>query len=369
MRILSIGMLIGACLLGQAPQAGGPAPRVVSPEVHADKSVTFRLRAPKAEKVALSLEGRPRIEMAKGADGIWTAKTPVLEPDFYGYSYNVDGAMVIDAGNPLLKVNLLNTSNMVHVPGEGLPWEETDVAKGRVHRHFFRSAICQDYRDFYVYTPPGYEAKSSKKYPVLYLQHGFSDDASGWTAVGRAHIILDNLIAQGKAKPMVVVMSLGYGTMEILRAAFRDPAVRKKSFDLFEQSLLKEVIPAVEKEYSVSKNQKDRALAGLSMGGAESLVVGLNNLETFGSIGAFSTGGIPADFPNVWPKLDAKANDKLRLFWMACGKQDGLFEANNKVDAFLNEKGVKHEYVVTEGAHTWMVWRRNLAAFAPLLFQ
>jgi enterochelin esterase-like enzyme len=365
-----LASIFAACgLLGQAPPAGGPPPRLVTPEVHADSSVTFRIRAPHAAKVALSLEGRPRLEMAKGADGVWSVRTPVLDPDFYGYSFNVDGAMVIDAGNPLFKVNLLNTTNMVHVPGKGLPWEEIDVSKGAVHRHFFRSAVCNDFRDFYVYTPPGYDPKGSKKYPVLYLQHGFSDDASGWTAVGRAHIILDNLIAQGKAKPMLVVMSLGYGTMELVHAPFRDPSLRKKSFDLFEQSLLKEVIPAVEKSYSVSRNQKDRALAGLSMGGAESLVVGLNNLDTFGSIGAFSSGGIPTEYAAVWPKLDAKANDKLKVFWMACGKQDGLFEANNKVDAFLKERGVKHDYVITEGAHTWLVWRRNLAAFAPLLFQ
>ncbi len=354
--------LVPFALLAQAPP-----PRLVSPEVHPDRRVTLRFRAPNAAKVTLNREGGRPVEMTKDDKGVWSVTTEALAPDMYGYSFNADGVSLIDPGNPSMKPNLLGTTSMFHVPSgdASLLWETRDVPRGTVHHHFFRSAICQDQRDFFVYTPPGYDPKAKTKYPVLYLLHGFSDDASGWTSVGQAHVILDNLIAQGKAKPMLVVMTLGYGTMEVLQ----NRTVGKKSFDLFGESLLKEVIPTVEKTYRASTNRSQRALAGLSMGGAETLVVGLNHLETFSQLGAFSSGGVPADFPQTFPNLTAKANDQLKLLWIACGKDDRLLDANNKFVAFLKERNVKHEYVVTEGAHTWLVWRRSLSTLAPQLFR
>ncbi|MCX6603970.1 MAG: alpha/beta hydrolase-fold protein [Acidobacteria bacterium] len=354
-------------LLPFALLAQGPPARIVSPEVHPDRRVTLRFRAPNAAKVTLNREGGRPADMVKDDKGIWSITTEALAPDMYGYSFNADGVSLIDPGNPSMKPNLLSTTSMFHVPSAdaSLPWETRDVPRGTVHHHFFRSAICQDQRDFFVYTPPGYDPKAKTKYPVLYLLHGFSDDASGWTSVGQAHVILDNLIAQGKAKPMLVVMTLGYGTMEVLQ----NRTMGKKSFDLFGESLLKEVIPTVEKTYRASTNRAQRALAGLSMGGAETLVVGLNHLETFSQLGAFSSGGVPADFPQTFPNLTAKANDQLKLLWIACGKDDRLIDANNKFVAFLKERNVKHEYVVTEGAHTWLVWRRSLSTLAPQLFR
>jgi enterochelin esterase-like enzyme len=367
----------GALLLGavaEAPPAEAQAPRpVVSPEVHADRTVTFRFRAPNAKEVFLAREGAPRQAMQKDEQGVWSITTAPLEPDYYGYSFQADGVGYIDPLNPLMKPNLLNTTSMVHVPGPAaLPWEVNHVAHGIVHHHFYKSGVVGDERDFYVYTPPGYDPKARSSYPALYLLHGFSDDASGWTAVGRAHVILDNLIAQGKAKPMLVVMPLGYGAPEIVSRTgpgFRDPGLRQRNFDRFRDALLTEVLPEVEKTYRVSKDRNSRAIAGLSMGGAESLFTGLNALDRFAWIGAFSSGGLSADYAATFPKLDEKANSQLKLLWIACGTEDGLITANRAFREWLKSKDIKHEGIETPGAHTWMVWRRNLATFAPMLFR
>jgi enterochelin esterase-like enzyme len=185
-------------------------------------------------------------------------------------------------------------------------------------------------------------------------------------------VILDNLIAQGKAKPMLIVMPLGYGAPEIVVpnfAGFRDPGLRQRNYDRFRDALLTEVIPAVEKGYRVSKGRGSRAIAGLSMGGAESLMVGLNALDRFAWVGAFSSGGLSDEFNTTFPKLDSSASSQLRLLWIACGTEDRLIDGSRKFREWLQSKGVRHTGIETPGAHTWMVWRRNLAAFAPLLFQ
>lgn len=350
--------------------AQAPPVVVVSPEVHADKSVTFRFRAPNAKEVMLAREGAERVPMQKDGQGVWSVTTPPLEPDFYGYSFVADGVSLIDPSNPLMKPNLLNTQSMVHVPGpSSLPWEVNNVPRGALHRHFYRSEVVGDDRDYYVYTPPGYDPQGRTQYPVLYLLHGFSDDARGWTDVGRAHVILDNLIAQKKAKPMLVVMPLGYGAPEIVtRTGMRNPQLRMRNFERFREALLAEMIPQVERAYRVSRQREHRAIAGLSMGGAGSLYVGLNALDRFAWIGAFSSGGLGEDLDATFPGLDAKANEKLRLLWIACGTEDRLLEGNRKFREWLNSKQVRHTWTETPGAHTWMVWRRYLAEFVPLLF-
>jgi enterochelin esterase family protein len=259
------------------------------------------------------------------------------------------------------------------VPGPAsLAWELSDVPRGAIHHHFYKSRIVGDDRDYYVYTPAAYSTAVKQPYPVLYLLHGYSDDASGWTAVGRAHVILDNLIAQGKAKPMLVVMPLGYGAPEIVSrqtTGIRDSNLRDRNMQKFREALLAEVIPQVESAYRVAKERKSRAIAGLSMGGAESLYTGLNSLDYFAWIGAFSSGGMGEDFAAAFPALDEKANKQLRLLWIACGTDDRLIDANRKFREWLKSKKVEHTVIETAGAHTWMVWRRNLAVFAPLLFQ
>jgi enterochelin esterase family protein len=279
----------------------------------------------------------------------------------------------VDPSNTRIKPNLLNLSNVVYVPGQPQqPWEVQDVPHGRVHHHFYKSTVVGDQRDFYVYTPPGYEAKGATQYPVLYLLHGFSDDASGWTAVGQANVILDNLIAQGKVKPMLVVMPLGYGAPEILNRGtkgFEDDELRWRNFDRFRLALLTEVIPQVESRYNVAKDRKNRAIAGLSMGGSESLLTGLNNIDKFAWIGAYSSGGLSGDFATSFATLDDKEAAKLRLLWIACGTGDHLIELNRQFKAWLRSKDITFTDIETPGAHTWMVWRSNLIAFTPLLFR
>jgi len=359
----------------QAKPAAPQAPRGLNtPEVHPDNTVTFRFFAPNAQEVKLGREGATeQLSMQKDDHGVWSVTTPPLAPDYYGYSIIVDGARSIDPYNPLLKPNLLSTENAVHVPGASLPWEVADVPRGEVHHHFYKSVVAGDDRDFYVYTPPAYDPTAKKTYPVLYLLHGYSDDASGWTAVGHANVILDNLIAQGKVKPMIVVMPLGYGTMEIIRAGWgglgNHPEIREQNLTRFREALLTEVMPKVESEYRVSEDRTQRAIAGLSMGGAESLLTGLNNLDKFAYVGAFSAGGLPEPFEKSLPGLDSKANQQLKLLWVACGTEDRLITANRNLREWLKSKGVQHTDIETPGMHTWMVWRRNLVEFSQLLFK
>ncbi len=349
-----------------------PAP-IVSPEVQPDHRVTFRFRDPNAQKVEVAIEGRTaHIPMQRDDAGVWSATTDALEPDFYGYSFAADDVVLIDPSNPLLKPNLLNTQNMVHIPGASLPWEINDVPHGVVHHHFYKSGVVGDHRDYYVYTPPDYDAAKKKKYPVLYLLHGYSDDASGWTAVGRANLIFDNLIAQQKAKPMIVVMTLGYGDLDMLKRGFRafnNDDLRQRNLENYRKALLSEVIPQVEHEYRTLTDRKSRAIAGLSMGGSESLFVGLTTLDRFGWIGAFSTGGLNDNFDQQFTGWNPKDTANLQLLWIACGTEDRLIDVNRRFRDWLTSKGVKHTDIDTPGMHTWMVWRRNLAAFAPLLFQ
>jgi enterochelin esterase family protein len=311
--------------------------------------------------------------MQKDDSGVWSITSDPLEPDYYGYSFVSDGVALIDPSNPLLKPNLLSTQSMVHVPGpSSLPWEINDVPHGVLHHHFYKSGVVGDQRDYYVYTPPGYDAAAKKrKYPVLYLLHGYSDDASGWTAVGRANVILDNLIAQQKARPMIVVMTLGYGAPEIVAhgaVTLSHNDLRQRNLDKYRESLLTEVIPEVEREYRTLTDTNSRAIAGLSMGGSESLFVGLTS-NRFAWIGAFSTGGLSDDLNQQLSEMKPDNLRTLKLLWIACGTDDHLFPTNQRIREWLTSKGIKHTDIDTPGAHTWMVWRRNLANFAPLLFQ
>jgi enterochelin esterase-like enzyme len=365
---------VGVSPHGLGQQNPAPPPPLVSPEVHADGRVTFRLRAPDAKLVLLSREGATNIPMVKDPQGVWSVTTDPLTPDLYGYSFVEDGVSIIDPSNTVIKPNLLHLQSMVHVPGATpLAWEVTDVPHGEIHHHFYKSTIIGDNRDFFVYTPPGYDSKATTAYPVLYLLHGYSDDASGWTAVGKANLILDNLIAQGKAKPMVIVMPLGYGAPEIVTAAgpaaFRDPSLRQRNYDRFRDALFNEVMPTVERDYRVSTNREERAIAGLSMGGAETLYTGLNATDRFAYIGAFSSGGLGDDFPSQFPALNASVGSKLRVFFISCGRDDRLLSFNEKFVAWLNSKGLDVSLRQTPGMHTWMVWRRNLIDFSGMIFQ
>ena len=357
-------MTLSCSLLAQSPT------KIVSPDVRPNGRVAFRFRSPNAAKVELDLEGAAEhTPMQKDAQGIWNVTIGPLLPDFYGYSFIQDGVGLVDPSNSLMKPNLLSQESEVHVSGAGLPWEVADVPHGIVHHHFYHSKIAKDDRDMYVYTPPGYDGTEKREYPVLYLLHGFSDDASGWTAVGRANVILDNLIVEGKARPMIVVMPLGYGDIGVVGRP-GDPWQSKQNLSRFTDMLLEEIISQVESQYRVKKDRELRAIAGLSMGGAESLRTALNHLDYFAWIGAFSSGDMHLDsFNSGFPKLDASANKQLKLLWIACGVDDHLITVNRQFKTWLKDKGVQFTDIETPGMHTWLVWRRNLAAFAPLLFQ
>jgi enterochelin esterase-like enzyme len=349
------------------------AQSTVSPEIQPDGRVTFRLKAPNAKDVQLRCEGVKTFNMQKDDQGVWSLTTDPLEPDIYTYSFVVDGLRTVDLNNPLLKYNLLNSDSELHVPGpKTLPWEINDVPRGVLHRHFYKSQAADDERDFIVYTPPGYAPAARQRYPVLYLLHGYSDDTTAWSSAGRANVILDNLLARKLAKPMIVVMPLGYGTMQVVKAGsggLRGSGLWQVNQDKFRETLLNEVIPQVESAYRVSPQASSRAIAGLSMGGAESLTVGLNAPDRFEWIGAFSSGGLSTNFVSQFPALDEKASRDLRLLWIGCGQQDGLLGSNQKLCEWLKSKGIRYTWVETPGQHSFRVWRRYLADFVPLLFQ
>jgi enterochelin esterase family protein len=350
--------------------------RLRSTEVHADHTVTFSYKDVAATKVTLALDGVPKpIPMEKDASGVWAVTTQPLTPEIYGYHFEADGDKRFDPNNPHFTLNLVNASNLITVPGDTpQPWEDTNVPHGTLHHHIYNTSTVLGLPDnqsaSFVYTPPGYDGKAKKPYPVLYLLHGWSDSDAGWSAVGRANLIFDNLLAQGKIKPMVVVMPLGYGDISFIHThdVWEVPAAIDHNTDLFSKALLTEVLPRVESEYRVSKDRNDRAIAGLSMGGLESLQIGLTHTGQFAWIGGFSSAVHQLDFEKALSPLDPKSAN-LHLLWIACGTEDSLIKPNRKLVDFLKARDMPVTQIETPGLHTWMVWRDNLIHFTPLLFQ
>jgi len=376
---------------GAAPQApaggrgGGRGAALKSPEIAPDGRVTFRLRAPNAKEVVVSL-GQSRLQMQKDEQGVWSATSDVLAPNYYTYSFVIDGTTVNDPVNRRMETSFGSSRSMFVIPGPE-PWlPDPGVPRGAIARHTFRSAIANDERDFLVYTPAGYDPKRSRAYPTLYLLHGLGDDAERWMNGGGANVILDNLIAQGKAVPMVIVTTLGYGVNNGPAGASTP-----ESIPGYAKILLTEVMPVVEQTYNVAKNREQRAIAGLSMGGAEALFTGLNNPDKFTWIGSFSgafvmwrsAAGIdapagrgagpsnnPAVFEKTFPSLDAKVNSSMRLLWITCGTSDGLIGVNREFKDWLRSKNVRFtEEEVPDMGHVWPLGRRNLVDFAQKAFQ
>ena len=348
--------------------------RIVSPEISADHRVTIRFRAPKAKKILVVIDGyRKPLHMAKDQNGVWSVTTDPFVPDFYGYSILRDGLFLPDPNNPMVRPNLLISDNSVHVPGpSSLPWEMNDVPHGEVHHQLYHSNLAGEDRDFYAYTPPEYNTVEKQRYPVLYLLHGFSDEANAWTLIGRANIILDNLIAQGKAKPMIVVMPLCYGTREVIAHGSLVTRTRElfaRNYEKFREVLIQEVIPLVESTYRVKTDRESRAIAGFSIGGSETLFVGLKDLNHFAYLGAFSSIGMKSHYAATLPGIDSSAAVKIRVFWMSCGRDDLFLKENEKFRDWLATKGISVQWVESPGAHWWPVWRRNLSDLLPQLFQ
>ncbi len=353
---------------------GGP---VVSPDISADRRVTFRLRAPNAQEVVVAVSGQQPLPMQKDEQGVWSATFSDPSSREYQTSFG-------------------SFTNMFSVPGPQ-PWlPAPNVPRGAVTRHVFHSAIANDDREFFVYTPPGYEPKRSQAYPVFYLLHGLGDDAGRWVNSGAANVILDNLIAAKKAVPMVMVSTLGYGTS--LGPAGARGAGGLKNLTGYTQILLNEVMPQVDKGYNVSKDRNQRVIAGLSMGGTETIYTGLNNLDKFAWIGSFSGAftmwpglqtpaapgaargerGAPAPpptfdaakFGEMFPKLDSKANSQIKMLWIVCGTSDGLIAVNREFKNWLKSKNINFtEQEVPNMGRVWPLWRQNVADMVPRLFR
>jgi enterochelin esterase-like enzyme len=405
-RLAWSGIVVGALMAPLAAQPPGqgrgaaPGPTVTSPEVSADRRVTFRILAPTAETVELRSPGDiPGVggrgvappPLTKGADGVWERTFGPLPAGAYRYVFVVNGLTVVDARNPSTSQTNTTVYSLAAVPGSDV-FDTKNVPHGAVASVYYNSTALGGIRRMHVYTPPGYEM-NRERYPVFYLLHGAGDVDDSWTSVGRAGFILDNLIAANKAKPMIVVMPAGHvngagaalGGVVPPAAAQGMPGVGSGP-DPFANDFLSDLLPYVEKNYRVLTDRQSRAIAGLSMGGNQTLNIAIPHLEKFAYIGVFSSGIIsggrgappPAEntpFGEAWEKqnlaaLDNAANKRgLGLLWFSTGKDDGLITTTRSTVELLKKHGFKPVFIESEGAHTWLNWRDYLAVFAPQLFQ
>jgi enterochelin esterase-like enzyme len=359
--------------------------QIISPEVHPDRTVTFRLLAPNAKEVSVGGEFSAPLPMNKGDKGIWSVTTKPLSPDIYGYNFNMDGLSMPDPNNTSVKTGVIWFGSQLNVPRDNPAFfAERNVPHGTLHGHWYFSNKLGTVRHVLIYTPPGYEATLGNSCPVLYLLHGYGDDEGAWTQVGRANFIMDNLLADNKAKPVVIVMPFGHPSRSLSPLPRRQRGVDaagvkdNQRSDLFgvkalETDLLENIIPLVEREYRVSKDRSKRAIAGLSMGGYQSLSIGLNNLQFFSHIGAFSSAltgkEYLVDFKTILDDPE-KANKEIKLLWIGCGTIDDLLTGNEKFDELLTSKKITHEWIKTpDYGHAWPLWRSYLNDLLPKLFQ
>ena len=375
--------------LGQAEQPARPNPAPArnpgppSPEVHPDHKVTFRIRAPKASEVTLRGEWMtgPAEKLIKNEDGLWSVTVGPLTPDFYSYAFTVDGVKTLDPRNAAVKQGVSSLDSMVFVPGDESKFQDNlSVAHGHVRQVWYRSNTLDAQRRMHVYTPPGYDA-SADKYPVLYLLHGGGDEDSGWSTVGRAGFILDNLIADGKARPMLIVMPNGSlprpanmpavtpGQTPSPEAAAALSALQ----DRFTNELMKEIVPHVEKSFRVITGPENRAIAGLSMGGGQTLRVLTTHPDQFAHVAIWSAGlGRNAQ---DWEKRNesflARAdqlNKSVKILDVTVGDKDFALNGSKTLSEILTKRGIRHKLQITGGGHTWINWRQYLRDLAPRLF-
>lgn len=349
-----------ALLSAQSVTAQQRAP-IVSPEVGPEGHVTFRLAAADAKQVQLAGQWPGgNVDMQKNADGVWEVAVDKVPSGVWEYSIKLDGVSMVDPANSAIKPMRSPRTSILHIPSNPPALHDyQDVAHGTVHSHDYASKAAGDQRQFAVYTPPGYE-KSQDKYPLLVLQHGSGDNQATWVAHGKANWIADNLIAAGKAKPMVIVMLNGH---------VAPPTQREQNIELLKKDLLEQVLPAVEQTYRVETDPAHRGIVGLSMGGGQSLTIGLNNRNVFGWVGGFSA-SVPRNeaFADCLKDTD-QVNKELHLLWIACGKDDRLVERDREFVEMLKSKGINHQWYETDGDHSWPVWREYLAKFLPTLFE
>jgi enterochelin esterase family protein len=384
--LLAIAVMLAGAMYSQTPARSSrpvietPVNALRSPEVNADRTVTLRFHAPDATAVDVVGEvtmGKGPHHMTKGADGVFTATVGPLPPEIWSYNFRVQGIDIPDPSNPAIKPVPpgLPIASFVEVPGDSPAfYDARQVPHGDVRIVTYESKAMGVTRFLWIYMPPGYD-KSTMQYPVLYLLHGNGETQDGWVVNGRANFILDNLIADRKARPMLIVMPQGHA----LQAAGVAPLVRIAGeatmySERFPKDLLEDVIPLVETNYRAIPDADHRAIAGLSMGGGQALAIGLAHQDLFHYVLGYSA-AISAQFMDADEVFrsalaaPASINKNLRLLWLSCGRQDFLYDANRRFAQTLKDKGVKVTVRETEGAHVWSVWRTNLNESAALLFQ
>ena len=388
LTVLLAASLTSASAAAQARGGGPPAPVVVSPDVSGDRRITLRLYAPKAEAVRLDASDAPGVPfgagapMTKGENGVWQATIGPVPAGAYRYAFVVDGVPTLDPRNPSTSESNTNAWSLVYVPGSDL-FDTRPVPRGAVAEVTYYSDSLGMFRRMHVYTPPGYET-SGRKYPVLYLLHGAGDSDHSWSTAGRAGFILDNLIAKKAAKDMIVVMPAGH-----TRGPAGAGVVSADANAAFSGDFMGSIVPYVEQHYRVAGGRDNTAIAGLSMGGGQTIDIATANGAKFGYVGVFSSGlfgvftvpgrGAP---PPAWTKgssewekrnaaalADDKTKKGLKLLWFSTGKDDFLLETTRKTVELFKRYGFNPVYEESSGAHTWINWRNYLNEFAPLLFR
>jgi enterochelin esterase-like enzyme len=391
-RICFVALLLAPALFAQPAEPGrggrGPqGPQVVSPEVQADRRVVFRILAPQAQAVTLRAGdiqglGTGAVQFAKGENGVWEATVGPIDPGAYRYVFVVDGVGVVDPRNPASSQSNNTIWSLVYIPGAEF-METQKVPHGAVAAVDYWSTALGKERRMHVYTPPGYES-GQQKYPVFYLLHGAGDSDDSWTSEGRAGFILDNLIAAGKAKPMVVVMPAGHtsltqgfgGGRAAAAAGASTAAAATPPRDEFLDDFVADIMPYVDKHYRVLSGRQHRAIAGLSMGGSQTLNIAFSHLDQFAYIGVYSSGilgrgATASDWEAAHlATLDNTSLKKgLKLVWFSTGEKDSLITNSKSTVEMLKKHGFDASFHESPGAHTWINWRNYLNEFAPQLFQ
>ncbi len=398
MRKFSIILVFAFFLMlskSYSQQALFGAAEIVSPEIHEDQTVTFRLLAPQADSVQIIGDFLPTIKMqtqfglidvpkpthlTKDENGLWSITTSKLEPELYSYSFMVDGLKVTDPSNPFLIRDVASVTN-VFILGSGQVdlYRVKDIPHGTVTRRWYDSPGLKIDRRLTLYTPPGYE-QSKEKFPVLYLLHGAGGDEEAWIALGRTAQIMDNLIAEGKARPMIVVMpngnvsqdaAPGEGNDGFYKPQFMAPGTMNGSY---EESFI-DIVKFIETNYKVKADKANRAIAGLSMGGFHTMHISRFYPNTFDYMGLYSAALMPREdatgkvYKNIDGTLKTQMENGFKLYWIAIGKTDFLYKANQEFRTKLDDMGMKYVYRESEGGHIWRNWRVYLSEFAPMLFK
>jgi len=337
-----------------------------------DNSVYFRVKAPNAQKIQIDL-GK-KYDMVKGANGVWTVRTEPVEPGFHYYFLVIDDVPVADPASQ----SFFGTGKMasgIDIPEEGVDFYSVkDVPHGAMSSKYYYSNVTETWRRLYVYTPPGYDKNLKTKYPVVYVQHGGGEDENGWVVQGKTDLIIDNLIAEGKAKPMIVVIANGN-----IRSGIG--GYSSEGMTGFKNEMIQNIVPFIDENYRTIADAKHRAICGLSMGGGQSFYAGLENTDVFASVGIFSSGifggirnasGSTFDAEKEIPGLLSNSsafNKKLDLFYISCGEGDMRIEHTKNAVAAMKEKGLDVKFNSFPGDHEWQVWRKSLHDFASRVFK